>query len=55
VGSRTGGSLAVYIAFGQVWGWMQQPPNSGNYVLLNAHGAGAQRSDPKVGDPADWP
>ena len=50
-----GGNLTVYVAFGHAWGWMQQPPNSGNYVLLNVHGAGAQPSDPKVGDPADWP
>ena len=46
---------AAYIAFGEAWGYMEQPPNSGNYVLLNVHGAGAQRSDPKSGDPADWP
>ncbi len=47
--------FAVYISFGEAWGWMEQPPNSGNYVLLNVHGAGAQRSDPKAGDPASWP
>jgi len=34
---------------------MEMPPNSGNYVLQDVHGAGAQRSDPKSGDPADWP
>jgi hypothetical protein len=34
---------------------MQQPPKSGTYVLLDVHGAGAQRSDPKDGDPADYP
>jgi len=34
---------------------MEIPPNSGNYQLLDVHGAGAQRSDPKVGDPANWP
>jgi hypothetical protein len=26
-----------------------------NYQLLDVHGAGAQRSDPKAGDPAHWP
>ena len=31
------------------------PPNSGNLQLVNVHGAGAQRSDPKEGDPADYP
>jgi hypothetical protein len=46
---------AVYIAFGLAWGWMEIPPGSGNYQLLNVHGAGAQRSDPKSGDPANWP
>jgi len=34
---------------------MQQPPNSGNYVLQDVHGAGAQRSDPKEGNPNDYP
>jgi len=34
---------------------MEQPPGSGNYNLMNVHGAGAQRSDPKDGDPANWP
>jgi hypothetical protein len=29
--------------------------STGNYQLLDVHGAGAQRSDPKTGDPADWP
>ncbi len=46
---------AVYIAFGQAWGYMELPPDSGSYTLLNVHGAGAQRSDPKSGDPANWP
>jgi hypothetical protein len=46
---------AVYLTFGCAWGWMEQPPNSGNYVLWNVHGAGAQRSDFKSGNPANWP
>ncbi len=49
------GSFAVYVAFGRALGWMEQPPGSGNYQLLDVHGAGAQRSDPKSGDPAGWP
>jgi hypothetical protein len=34
---------------------MEIPPNSGNLQLLDVHGAGAQRSDPKSGDPGEWP
>ena len=49
------GSFAVYIAFGEAQGFMEQPPNSGNYQLLDVHGAGSQRSDPKTGDTGDYP
>lgn len=49
------GRLAVYIAFGRATGWMQFPPGRGEYRLLDVHGAGAQRSDCKSGDPADYP
>lgn len=49
------GDSAVYIAFGEALGWMERPPGSGNYRLEDVHGAGAQRSDPKTGDPADYP
>jgi len=38
---------AVYVAFGQAYGL----PN-GN--LIDVHGAGAQRSDPKSGDPSNY-
>ena len=48
-------SWGVYFCFGRATGWMEQPPGSGNYNLLNVHGAGAQRSDPKDGDPNDYP
>jgi hypothetical protein len=41
------GAHAVYVTFGQAWGYMSQ--------WINVHGAGAQRSDPKSGNPADWP
>ncbi len=34
---------------------MEIPPNSGNRTLLDVHGAGAQRSDFKTGDPSDYP
>ena len=50
-----GGGSAAYVCFGESLGWMEMPPNSGNYQLLDVHGAGAQRSDPKQGDPNDWP
>jgi len=48
-------SKAVYVSFGEALGFMEQPPGSGNYVLLDVHGAGAQRSDPKQGDPSNYP
>jgi len=49
------GGAAVYIAFGRALGWMQFPPGRGEFQLLDVHGAGAQRSDPKTGDPAAFP
>ncbi len=49
------GSYAVYIAFGRALGYMAMPPSSGDYQLLDVHGAGAQRSDPKIGDPEEHP
>jgi len=46
------GSQAAYVCFGRSTGWM----NGGSgYELLDVHGAGAQRSDPKTGDPDDYP
>ena len=51
--SQMGGESAAYIAFGEALGWMQGP--SGDYELMDVHGAGAQRSDPKTGDPDDYP
>jgi hypothetical protein len=47
------GSHAVYITFGQAFGYMQDR-KTGNKTQMNVHGTGAQRSDPKSGDPADW-
>lgn len=49
------GTAAAYVAFGEALGWMEMPPESGDYTLYDVHGAGAQRSDPKVGDPDDYP
>jgi len=52
---RRAGDAAVYVAFGEAQGWMAQPPHSRSKQLMDVHGAGAQRSDPKVGDPGDFP
>jgi len=45
---------AVYIAFGEALGWMTNIGGD-DYTLMDVHGAGAQRSDPKSGDPSDYP
>ena len=42
------GGAAAYVAFGRCLGYM-----GGQW--LDVHGAGCQRSDPKQGDPANWP
>jgi hypothetical protein len=46
--TNTPGAFGVYVAFGRAMGYM-------NNTWVDVHGAGAQRSDPKRGDPADWP
>ena len=45
--SQKSGGFGAYVAFGRAMGYM------GSWV--DVHGAGAQRSDPKAGDPADYP
>ncbi len=52
--SLTRASTAAYVAFGRALGWMRSR-RSGQYTLMDVHGAGAQRSDPKVGDPSQFP
>jgi hypothetical protein len=42
------GGNAAYVSFGRALGYFDG-------VWQDVHGAGAQRSDPKVGDPADYP
>ncbi len=42
-------SAAVYVAFGRGLGSMD------DVNVIDVHGAGCQRSDPKDGDPADYP
>ncbi len=49
------GAMGVYVCFGEALGWMEMPFPPGTYQLMDVHGAGAQRSDPKTGDPDDWP
>ncbi|MCP5064357.1 MAG: DUF1566 domain-containing protein [Ignavibacteriae bacterium] len=49
------GSNAAYLSFGEALGWMEMPPNSGSYTLLDVHGAGSQRSDPKIGSADSYP
>ncbi|HJN11373.1 MAG: DUF1566 domain-containing protein [Pirellulaceae bacterium] len=47
------GEAAAYVAFGRSQGWMRS--FGGKYDLLDVHGAGSQRSDPKTGDPSRFP
>ena len=49
------GSFGVYVCFGTAFGWLPDPFQPGVWNLLDVHGAGSQRSDPKTGDPADYP
>jgi hypothetical protein len=46
----TNGTWAVYVCFGRAMGYI-----SGLGGWIDVHGAGAQRSDPKVGNPNDYP
>ncbi|WP_035075532.1 DUF1566 domain-containing protein [Maridesulfovibrio zosterae] len=47
-------SHAAYVAFGRAMGYFA-PPRSNNKRWMDVHGAGAQRSDPKSGDPDSFP
>ncbi len=44
------GSAAAYVPFGRGLGY-----DTNFFVWIDVHGAGCQRSDPKTGDPADYP
>ncbi len=48
VSSNGMGGSAAYVSFGRALGYM-------NGAWMDVHGAGAQRSDPKDGDPGDYP
>ncbi len=52
--SSRGGDTAVYFAFGRALGFMKDR-RTGETTLMDVHGAGAQRSDPKVGDASRFP
>jgi hypothetical protein len=63
VGPR-GGAAAMYVAFGRAGGWLparmlagdQSPAaQASEYRFVDVHGAGAQRSDPKTGNPDEFP
>ncbi|MFZ4580877.1 MAG: PKD domain-containing protein, partial [Myxococcota bacterium] len=45
---------AIYVAFGRAMGYMTAPWDATLSSWLDVHGAGAQRSDPKNGDPAQY-
>ncbi len=52
--SSTGSAAeGVYVAFGRALGWMRLQ-GAACYTLLDVHGAGAQRSDPKSGSSASY-
>ena len=53
--SARGGFDAVYICFGDAFGYFRPPGTFAKPRLMDVHGAGAQRSDPKIGDPSDFP
>jgi hypothetical protein len=46
--TNTSGANGTYVAFGRALGYMDS-------IWVDVHGAGAQRSDPKSGDPDDYP
>jgi len=52
--SSRGTSAAVYVVFGRSLGWMENR-RTGNKTLMDVHGAGSQRSDPKTGDASRYP
>jgi hypothetical protein len=60
--SMLGGAEAMYVTFGRSSGWLAKPSgpkrldaNPGDVQLVDIHGAGSQRSDPKAGDPKQFP
>ena len=52
--NQQGGDFAVYLCFGEALGFMKEPW-SDEASLMDVHGAGAQRSDPKAGYVEEFP
>ena len=52
--SNGGANFAAYVSFGSAYGYMTGP-NGGTAQLMDVHGAGAQRSDPKTGSASEYP
>jgi hypothetical protein len=48
------GDAAVYLCFGESLGYMQNMV-TGEKTLMDVHGAGSQRSDPKTGNASEFP
>ena len=53
--STMGASSAAYVSFGRAMGYMTDPMNPSIGGWLDVHGAGCQRSDPKMGNAGDFP
>jgi Protein of unknown function (DUF1566)/EF hand len=51
---KQSGDTAAYVSFGRALGWMKSR-RTGRTSLMDVHGAGSQRSDPKSGNPARFP
>jgi hypothetical protein len=49
------GAWGAYVCFGEALGFMADPFPPFDVTLLDVHGAGAQRSDPKTGSADDYP
>lgn len=45
---------AAYVAFGRAMGYFSAPQGGNSKRFMDVHGAGAQRSDPKSGDPNQY-
>ncbi|MBM3178858.1 MAG: DUF1566 domain-containing protein [Chloroflexi bacterium] len=52
--SNGGADFAAYVSFGSAYGYMSGP-NGDTAQLMDVHGAGAQRSDPKTGSASEYP
>lgn len=54
--SMLSAEVGAYLSFGRALGFMSTSHSSNSRkTLMDVHGAGAQRSDPKSGDPAMFP